>query len=123
MSPEASPFYFYFYLIKIINKNKNTGPPGYVAIIKILILIKGFNLYYHAKSQIDLKRVLKIHVNTCKKYIDTKIPYLNNFLLLSYPIPTALSSNITVKELVDIMQKERRAMYVLGTRRNIPVTL
>ena len=44
-------------------------------------------------------------------------------MLLSYPIPTALSSNITVKKLLDIMQKERRAMYVLGTRRNIPVTL
>ncbi|KAG0122704.1 hypothetical protein HOY82DRAFT_452317, partial [Tuber indicum] len=80
-------------------------------------------LYYHAKSQIDLKRVLKIHTQTCRKYIDSKIPYLNKFLLLSHPIPTALSSNITVEELVNIMQKERQAMYALGTRRNIPVTL
>ena len=103
--------------LKVVNAGPSKGKSIYVYDLTCS------TLYYHAKSQIDLKRVLKIHVNTCKKYIDTKIPYLNNFLLLSYPIPTALSSNITVKELLDIMQKERRAMYVLGTRRNIPVTL
>ena len=103
--------------LKVVNAGPSKGKSVYVYNLTCS------TLYYHAKSQIDLKRVLKIHVNTCKKYIDTKIPYLNNFLLLSYPIPTALSSNITVKKLLDIMQKERRAMYVLGTRRNIPVTL
>ena len=80
-------------------------------------------LYYHAKSQLELKRVLKIHPDTCRKYINSKIYYLNKFLLLSQPIPTALSSNITVKELLDIMQSKRQALYTLGTRRNIPVTL
>jgi len=40
-------------------------------------------LYYHAKSQINLKRVLGIHPSTCVKYIDTGIPYLNNFILSS----------------------------------------
>ena len=103
--------------LRVVNAGSSKGKSVYVYDLSCS------TLYYHAKSQIDLKRVLKIHIDTCKKYIDTKIPYLNNFLLLSYPIPTALSSNITVKELVDIMQKERRAIYVLGTRRNIPVTL
>ena len=45
------------------------------------------------------------------------------FFLLSYPIPTALIRNISVKELDNIMQKERQEMYTLGTRRNIPVVL
>lgn len=80
-------------------------------------------LYYHAKSKIKLKRVLKIHTETSKKYVDSKVPYLNKYLLLSYPIPTALISNISVQELVDIMQKERQSMYTLGTRRSIPVEL
>ena len=80
-------------------------------------------LFYQARSKIELKRVLKIHPETCSKYIDSKIPYLNKFFLLSFNIPTALISEITVKELVDIMQTERKAMYELGTRRSIPVIL
>jgi hypothetical protein len=80
-------------------------------------------LYYHAKSKIELKRVLKIHTETSKKFVDSKIPYLNKFLLLSYPIPTALTSNIFVEELLGIMQKERQDMYTLGTRRSISVEL
>ena len=80
-------------------------------------------LYYHAKSKIELKRVLKIHTETSKKFVDSKIPYLNKFFLLSYPIPTALISNISVEELVKIMQKERQDMYTLGTRRSISVEL
>jgi hypothetical protein len=80
-------------------------------------------LYYKAKSKIELKRVLKIHTETSKKFVDSKIPYLNKFLLLSYPIPTALISNISAEELVSIMQKERQDMYTLGTRRSIPVEL
>lgn len=80
-------------------------------------------LYYHAKSKIELKRVLKIHTETSKKYVDSKIPYLNKFLLLSYPIPTALISNISIQDLVDIMQKQRQDMYKLGTRRSISVEL
>lgn len=54
-------------------------------------------LYYHAKSKIELKRVLKIHVETSKKYVDYKIPYLNKFLWLSYPTHTALISNISAQ--------------------------
>ena len=80
-------------------------------------------IFFHAKSKIELKRVLKIHPETCSKYVDSKIPYLNKFFLLSFNIPTALISEITVKELVDIMQKERKDMYKLGTRRSIPVKL
>lgn len=80
-------------------------------------------LYYQAKSNIELKRVLKIHTETSKKYVDSKLPYLNKFLLLSYPIPTALTSNLSVDELVNMMQKERRDSYILGTRRSISVDL
>ena len=80
-------------------------------------------LYYQAKSKIELKRVLKIHPETCKKFVDSKIPYLNKFFLLSYPIPTASNSNISIKELLCIMQKERKATYTLGTRRSIPIEL
>ena len=80
-------------------------------------------LFYHAESRIELKRVLKIHPETCKNYIDSKIPYLNKFLLLSHLIPTALISNISVQELLNIMVNERKNMYVLGTRRSIPVVL
>lgn len=80
-------------------------------------------LYYQAKSKIELKRVLKIHPETSKKFIDSKIPYLNKFLLLSYPINSASASNISIEELLDLMQKERLETYKLGTRRSIPVIL
>ena len=103
--------------LRVINAGSSKGKSIYVYDLTCS------TLYYHAKSQIDLKRVLKIHPETCKKYIDSKISYLNKFLLLSQPISTALTSNITVKELVNIMQIERKAMYTLGTRRNIAVSL
>jgi hypothetical protein len=80
-------------------------------------------LYYHARSMIELKRELKIQPETSKKYIDSKNPYLNKFLLLSFHVPTAKSSHIYKQELIEIMQKERQKMYTLGTRRNIPVLL
>jgi hypothetical protein len=79
--------------------------------------------YYHANSKVVLKRVLKIHTDTIRKYIDSKVPYPNKFLLLSYPIPTAVHSNISIRELLKIMQKERKNMYTLGTSRSIPVIL
>lgn len=80
-------------------------------------------LYYLAKSKIELKRVLKIHPETVKNYIDSKLPYLNKFLLLSIPIPTALISNISTKELLKIMDKARQDTYKLGIRRSICVEL
>lgn len=80
-------------------------------------------LYYHAKSKIELKRVLNIHTETSKKFVDSKLPYLNKFFLLSYPIFTASVSNTPVEELVGIMQEERQNTYKLGTRRSIPVEL
>ncbi len=80
-------------------------------------------LYYHANSQIELKRILRVHTETCRKYIDTLNPYLGKFLLLSYHIPTASISNITVEELLEIMQTERKAAYVLATKGSIPVIL
>ena len=80
-------------------------------------------LLYHAKSRIELKRVLKIHPESCKIYIDSKLPYLNKYILLSFPIPTALTSNISLQNLVDKMQRKRQSLYILGNRRRIPVEL
>jgi GIY-YIG catalytic domain len=103
--------------LRVVNTGSKKGDSVYVYDLKCS------TLYFHAKSKIELKRVLKIHTETSKKYVDSKIPYLNKFLLLSYPIPTTLNSNISVQELVNIMQKERKNMYVLGTRRSIPIEL
>lgn len=103
--------------LRVVNAGSSKGDPVYVYDLTCS------TLYYHAKSKIELKRVLKIHTETSKKFVDSKKPYLNKFLLLSYYIPTALTSNISVNKLVDIMQKERQDMYILGTRRSIPVEL
>jgi hypothetical protein len=103
--------------LRVVNAGSSKGDGVYV------YDLTRSTLYYSAKSKIELKRVLKIHTETSKKYVDSKIPYLNKFLLLSYPIPTALTSNISVQELVDIMQKERQDMYTLGTRRSVSVEL
>lgn len=115
----------YFLLNKEFNLNTlrvvNAGSSKGDAVFVYDLTCK--TLYYHAKSKIELKRVLKIHTETSKKYVDSKIPYLNKFLLLSYSIPTASISNIPIEELVEIMQKERQSLYILGTRRNIPVKL
>lgn len=69
--------------LRVVNAGSSKGDPVYVYDLACS------TLYYHAKSKIELKRVLKIHTETSKKYVDSKIPYLNKFLLLSYPIPTA----------------------------------
>lgn len=103
--------------LRVVNAGSSKGNPVYVYDLTCS------TLYYQAKSNIELKRVLKIHTETSKKYVDSKLPYLNKFLLLSYPIPTALTSNLSVDELVNMMQKERRDSYILGTRRSISVEL
>ncbi len=108
---------FYLNTLRVVNAGPSKGYSVYIYDHTCS------TLYYHAKSQFELKRVLKIHPDTCKKYINSKIYYLNKFLLISHPIPTALSSNIAVKELLDIMQSKRQELYTLGTRRNIPLTL
>ena len=92
--------------LRVVNAGSSKGDPVYVYDLTCS------TLYYHAKSNIELKRVLKIHTKTSKKYVDSKIPYLNKFLLLSYYIPTALTSNLSVDKLVDIMQKERQDVYI-----------
>jgi len=103
--------------LRVINAGSSKGNAVYIYDLTCS------TLYYHAKSNIELKRILKIHTETSKKFVDSKLPYLNKFLLLSYFIPTALTSNISVAKLVDIMQKERKNMYKLGTRRSISVEL
>lgn len=103
--------------LRVVNAGSSIGDPVYVYDLTCS------TLYYRAKSKIELKRVLKIHTETSKKFVDSKIAYLNKFLLLSYPIPTASISNISIEELLGIMQKERQDTYTLGTRRSIPVEL
>jgi hypothetical protein len=80
-------------------------------------------LYYRANSKIELKRVLKIHPETAAKFLDSKLPYLNKFILLSFPIPNAELSSLSTDKLLVIMQEERKKAYTLGTRRSIPVIL
>jgi len=103
--------------LRVVNAGSSKGDAVYVYDLTCS------TLYYHAKSKIELKRILKIHTETSKKYVDSKRPYLNKFLLLSYPIYTAFTSNISIDDLVDMMQKERQDMYTLGTRRSISVEL
>ena len=103
--------------LRVVNVGSSKGDAVYVYDLTCS------TLYYKAKSRIELKRVLGIHTETSKKYVDSKIPYLNKFLLLSYPIPTASISNISVEELVNRMQKERQDMYKFGTRRSLSVEL
>lgn len=103
--------------LRVVNAGSSKGDPIYVYDLTCS------TLYYHAKSKIELKRVLNIHTDTSKKFLDSKLPYLNKFLLLSYPISTASVSNISIQELVGIMQEERQNTYKLGTRRSIPVEL
>jgi GIY-YIG catalytic domain len=103
--------------LRVVNAGSSKGDPLYIYDLTCS------TLYYHAKSSIELKRVLKIHTDTSKKYVDSKLPYLNKFLLLSYAIPTAITSNISEDELLNMMQKERRDSYTLGTRRSISVEL
>nr|AMX22278.1 GIY-YIG endonuclease [Cryphonectria parasitica] len=103
--------------LRVVNAGSSKGDPVYVYDLTCS------TLYYRAKSKIELKRVLKIHTETSKKFVDSNLPYLNKFLLLSYPIPTASISNISIEELLGLMQKERQNMYTLGTRRSIHVEL
>jgi hypothetical protein len=100
-----------------INNKKNKGNPIYVYNLDCTVL------YYQAESQISLKRVLGIHTSTTRRYLGGDIPYLNHFILLSFPVPNVVFSDVEVKELKNIMDKERRVNYELGTRRSIPVIL
>jgi hypothetical protein len=103
--------------LKVVNAGSSKGDGVYIYDLSCSTLL------YHAKSRIELKRVLKIHPESCKIYIDSKLPYLNKFILLSFSVPTAIISNISVQTLINIMQEERQNSYIIGTRRNIPVEL
>lgn len=103
--------------LRVVNAGSSKGKSVYVYDLTCS------TLYYHANSQIELKRVLKVHIETCRKYIDTGNPYLGKFILLSYHIPTANISNISVKELLEIKQTERKAALVFATKRSMPVIL
>ena len=64
--------------LRVVNAGSSKGDPVYVYDQTCS------TLYYHAKSKIELKRALKIHPETSKKFVDSKFLYLNKFLLLSY---------------------------------------
>lgn len=59
--------------LRVVNAESSKGDDVYVYDLTCSIL------YYHAKSRIELQRVLKIHTETSKKYVDSKKPYLNKF--------------------------------------------
>lgn len=103
--------------LRVVNFGPQTGNSIYVYDLSCTIL------YYHAPSQINLKRVLGIHQSSCSKYLDTKIPYMGSFILLSFPIDSTVPSNLTSRELLNVMNKERRALYNLGTRKRKTVVL
>lgn len=103
--------------LRVVNTGSSKGNGVYIYDLTCNIL------YYHANSQIELKRVLRIHTETCRKYIDSGNPYLSKFILLSNYVSTAKVSNITVNELLEIMEKERKVAYQQGTRRSVPVIL
>nr|YP_010180078.1 hypothetical protein LI423_mgp10 [Saprochaete ingens]QUX32946.1 hypothetical protein [Saprochaete ingens] len=81
--------------------------------------------YYKANSKIELKRMLKMHPETVKMYLDSKIPYTNKFLLLSFPVTSSSMdlNKMSTKKLLEMMQEERKKLYTLGTRRSISVLL
>lgn len=103
-------------MLRVVNAGSSKGDPVYVYDLNAKVL------YYHAKSRNELKRVLNVHPETSKKYRDSKMPYLNKFLLLSHPVST-IESNISTEKLKDMMQEERKQSYLLGTRRKIKVEL
>jgi hypothetical protein len=115
----ASPSEHEFNLntLRVVNAGSSKGDSIYIYDLTCKIL------YYRANSKIELKRVLKIHPETAAKFLDSKLPYLNKFILLSFPIPNAELSNLSTDKLLVIMQEERKKAYTLGTRRSIPVTL
>ena len=65
---------------KVVNFGPQTGNSVYIYDLTCTIL------YYHSLSIIHLKRVLNIHPDSCNKYVDSNIPYLGSFLLLSFPV-------------------------------------
>jgi hypothetical protein len=103
--------------LRVVNAGSSKGDSVY------LYDLTCRTLYYHANSKIELKRVLKIHPETTKKYIDSKIPYLNKFIILSYPILSASITDIPLEDLLIKLEKERYCQYILGSWRSISVIL
>lgn len=103
--------------LRVVNAGSSKGESIYVYDLSCKIL------YYQSSSKIELKRVLKIHPETVGKYLDSKKPYLNKFLLLSFLLPDVSFSHISSIKFLEIMQKERKKLYALGTRRSISVIL
>lgn len=105
--------------LRVVNAGCSKGNAVYVYDLTMS------TLYYKAKSNIELKRVLKIHTETSKKYTDSKLAYLNKFFLTSCPTTTALTSNLPLapNELLAMMQKERQDRQFKGIDKTITVEL
>lgn len=95
--------------LRVVNFGPQSGNSVYVYDLSCTIL------YYHAPSRINLKRVLGIHPSSCNKYVDTKIPYLGSFILLSFPVDSTIPSKLTNRELLSVMNKERKDLYNLSS--------
>lgn len=84
---------------RVVNFGPQSGDSVYIYDLSCTIL------YYHSPSRINLKRVLGVHPLSCNKYVDTKIPYLGSFILLSFPIDSAIPSKLSKRELLSVMNK------------------
>ena len=96
--------------LRVVNFGSQTANSIYVYDLSCTIL------YYHTQSKISLKRVLGIHQSSCNKYLNTKVPYLGYFILLSFLIDSTVASDLTSKELLNAINEKRKALYSLGTR-------
>ena len=96
--------------LKVVNFGPQCGNSVYV------YDLFGAIIYYHASSIINLKRVLGVHPEFCAKYINSGIAYLGSFILLGFLLDTAVPSELTVSQLLKIMNNERKALYDSATR-------
>ena len=96
--------------LMVVNFGSQTANSIYVYDLSCTIL------YYHAQSKISLKRVLGIHQSSCNKYLNTIVPYLGYFILLSFLLDLTVANNLTSKELLNVMNEKPKALYALGTR-------
>lgn len=103
--------------LKVVNFGPQLGKAVYIYDLACSIL------YYRAPSQISLKKNLGIHPESCIKYVNTKVPYLGRFILLSFPVLTAKSSGMPEAEFLELLNKERKVFYDSGTRRSIAIIL
>ena len=103
--------------LRVVNFGPQLGKSVFIYNLSLTIL------YYSTHSQIKLKRNLGIHHSTSVKYVNSRMPYLDSFIFLSFPILTAIPSHLSEKEFLDLLNKKRQASYDSGSRRSKSVIL